>query len=161
MKKNLLIILLFIAVVICFIITITNNEIKTTELVNVKIDNLTIGTKEDKIDLTKYTESDRFSGNYKYKFEEILIGINNKKEINYLYGRIDEEKIDITFNGKNIESLNDVVNILGQNYHKKNYDSEQQLKEYIYKDYSNHINLEVVYSTNDNNVYWIILSELK
>lgn len=161
MKNKILILITCIALVVCTVIVIMNNKVENTNLSNVKIDELTIGTKEDKIDLTKYTKSDRYSGKYKYKYEEIVIDINDKKEVNYLYGKLDEEKINITVNDKNIKKINDVVDILGKNYINKSYDSEQQLREYIYKDFNYHIKLEVIYSTNNKEVYWLILSELK
>ena len=161
MKNKILILITSIAIVICTIIVIMNNRVKNTDLSNVKIDNLAIGIKEDKINLDKYTESDKYSGNYKYKFEEIVIGVNDKKEIDYLYGKIDEEKINITVNNKSIKKINNIVDILGKNYFKKNYDNNQQLKEYVYQDYNNHIKLEVIYSTNNNDIYWLILTELR
>ena len=115
--------------------------------------------KINKDDLTNYTDSDRYSYDYKYKFEEIVIDTNDDDEINYLFARFDEDYIEIKVNDKSLNKIEDVQNVLGNNYQNKNYDREQQLKEYVYKDNDKNIKAEFVYSTNDNSLYWIILSK--
>ena len=136
-----------------------DKKLETTDLSNIYLDNMTIGMKINKDDLTNYTDSDRYSYDYKYKFEEIVIDTNDDDEINYLFARFDEDYIEIKVNDKSLKKIEDVKNVLGNNYQNKNYDREQQLKEYVYKDNDKNIKAEFVYSTNDNSLYWIVLSK--
>jgi hypothetical protein len=78
---------------------------------------------------------------------------------NKLFARFDEDYVEIKVNDKSLKKIEDVKNALGNNYQNKNYDREQQLKEYVYKDNDKNIKAEFVYSTHDNSLYWIILSK--
>ena len=83
-----------------FFISCSNiSNIKSTELNNIFIDNLNIGSSIKKINLNKYTESNAFLGDYMCKFEEIIIDSKNNK-INYLFGKFDENRIVISVNDK-------------------------------------------------------------
>lgn len=158
MKKNYLL-FSFIFVIGIMLLTGCDKKLETTDLSNIYLDNMTIGMKINKDDLTNYTDSDRYSYDYKYKFEEIVIDTNDDDEINYLFARFDEDYIEIKVNDKSLNKIEDVQNVLGNNYQNKNYDREQQLKEYVYKDNDKNIKAEFVYSTNDNSLHWIILSK--
>ena len=158
MKKNCLL-FCFAFVIEIMLLTGCDKKLETTNLSNIYLDNMTIGMKINKDDLTNYTDSDRYSYDYKYKFEEIVIDTNDDDEINYLFARFDEDYIEIKVNDKSLNKIEDVQNVLGNNYQNKNYDREQQLKEYVYKDNDKNIKAEFVYSTNDNSLYWIILSK--
>ena len=75
MKK----VLLCLLGVLCLLgITGCSNKLESTNLSNIYLDNMTIGTKISSEDLSSYTNTDRYSGNYKYKFEEIIIDTNEK-----------------------------------------------------------------------------------
>ena len=111
-----------------------NNKMESTDLSNIYLDDMTIGTKISSEDLSDYTNTDRYFGNYKYKFEEIIVDTNNDNKINYLFARFDENYIDIKINKNQVKTTDDLKKILGNNYQDKNYDKEQQLKEYIYID---------------------------
>jgi len=158
MKKNYLL-FSFVFVIGIILLTGCDKKLETTDLSNIYLDNMTIGMKINKDDLTSYTDSDRYSYDYKYKFEEIVIDTNDDDEINYLFARFDEDYIEIKVNDKSLKKIEDVKNVLGNNYQNKNYDREQQLKEYVYKDNDKNIKAEFVYSTNDNSLYWIVLSK--
>ena len=158
MKKNCLLFCFAFAIGI-MLLTGCDKKLETTNLSNIYLDNMTIGMKINKDDLTNYTDSDRYSYDYKYKFEEIVIDTNDDDEINYLFARFDEDYIEIKVNDKSLNKIEDVQNVLGNNYQNKNYDREQQLREYVYKDNDKNIKAEFVYSTNDNSLYWIILSK--
>lgn len=156
MKK----VLLCLLGVLCLLgITGCNNKLESTNLSNIYLDNMTIGTKISSEDLSNYTNTDRYSGNYKYKFEEIIVDTNDDNEINYLFARFDENYIDIKINKTQVKTTDDLKEVLGNNYQDKNYDKEQQLKEYIYKDNEKNIKAEFIYSSNDNILKWIILSK--
>lgn len=92
-----------------------------------------IGINLSNEDWFKYTKSDRYSGNYPYKFEEIVIGTIDNNEINYLFARFDEDNIDIEINDTQVKTV-DEKKFWGINYQNQNYDKEQQLRKYIYKD---------------------------
>lgn len=158
MKKNCL---LFCSAFVIGIMLFTgcNKELETTDLSNIYLDNMTIGMKINKDNLINYTDSDKYSYNYKYKFEEIVIDINDNDEINYLFARFDEDYVEIKVNDKSLKKIEDVKKILGNNYQNRNYDREQQLKEYVYHDNDKKIKAEFIYSSNDNSLCWIILSK--
>ncbi len=144
-----------------FFISCSNiSNIKSTELNNIFIDNLNIGSSIKKINLNKYTESNAFLGDYMCKFEEIIIDSKNNK-INYLFGKFDENRIVISVNDKrNLNYIDEIKQILGDNYKEKWKDREQNLKEYIYFDKINNIKAEFVYVSFDESLVWIILSKI-
>ena len=156
MKKILILPLIIISVII---LTGCNKKIESTDLTNIYLDDMTIDMKIDSKKLSNYTITDRYSGNYKYKFEEIIIDTNKDNKINYLFAKLDNNTVDIKINNNKIKTIDEVSNILGNNYQDKTYDREQQLKEYIYIDKENKIKAEFVYLTWDKHVVWIILSK--
>ena len=94
------------------------------------------------------------------KFEEIIIDSKNNK-INYLFGKFDENRIVISVNDKrNLNYIDEIKQILGDNYKEKWKDREQNLKEYIYFDKINNIKAEFVYVSFDESLVWIILSKI-
>ncbi len=119
---------------------------------------MSVGDKIDDDILTSYTQSERYSGSYKYKFEEIIIDTNDSEEVTYLFARFDENYIDIKVNGENPEVTEDVKRILGENYQDKDYDREQQLRELVYVDNEKNVKAEFVYS-GDKSLLWIELSK--
>ena len=138
-----------------------NTSFKSTELNNVFIDNLNIGSSIQNINLKKYTESNRYSGDYMCKFEELIIDSEDNK-VKYLCGRFDEKRIVISINNKrNLSYIYEVSEILGYNYKEKWKDREQQLKEYIYYDNINGIKAELIYSDFDSSLAWVTLSKVK
>lgn len=144
-----------------FFISCSNiSNIKSTDLNNIFIDNLNIGSSIKKINLNKYTESNAFLGDYMCKFEEIIIDSKNNK-INYLFGKFDENRTVISVNDKrNLNCIDEIKQILGDNYKEKWKDREQNLKEYIYFDKINNIKAEFVYVSFDESLVWIILSKI-
>ena len=145
MRRVIMVILTTIIYAMFFISCSNISNIKSTELNNIFIDNLNIGSSIKKINLNKYTESNAFLGDYMCKFEEIIIDSKNNK-INYLFGKFDENRIVISVNDKrNLNYIDEIKQILGDNYKEKWKDREQNLKEYIYFDKINNIKAEFVY----------------
>lgn len=161
MKKSKL---FFCCIIFIFILngcSKSSSNIKTTDLRNILIDNITIGSDIKSIDLTKYSKSERYSGNYTHKFDEIVLNVNNNL-VDYLFSRFDENKTTISVNGKsNLIKIDEVSDILWNNFHKKWYDNEQGLKTYGYYDYENNIKVNFVYSDYDNTLTWIELSKIR
>lgn len=156
------IIIVLSSIIYGIIITGCSNttNFKSTELNNIFIDNLNIGSSIQNINLKKYTESNRYSGDYMCKFEEIIIDSEDNK-VNYLFGRFNEKKIVISINNKrNLSYIDQVSETLGDNYKEKWKDREQGLKEYAYYDNINNIKAEFIYSTFDGSLVWITLSNL-
>ena len=97
--------------------------LESTNLSNVKIDSATINDKIDVLNLNKYTDSDRYSGDYRYLFDEICIDVNENDCITSIYSRFDEGKTEITVNDiSNITTIDQVEEILGDNYYDGIYD---------------------------------------
>lgn len=136
------------------------SNIKSTELNNIYVDNLNIGSSIKKINLNKYTESNNYLGDYTCKFEELIIDSKDNK-INYLFGRFDENRTVISVNSRrNLRSINEVSDILGENYKEKWKDRELKLKEHVYFDNRNNIKAEFIYSIFDDSLVWVILSKM-
>ena len=130
------IIIVLSSIIYGIIITGCSNttNFKSTELNNIFIDNLNIGSSIQNINLKKYTESNRYYGDYMCKFEEIIIDSEDNK-VNYLFGRFNEKKIVISINNKrNLSYIDQVSETLGYNYKEKWKDRGQELKEYVYYD---------------------------
>ena len=160
MRRVIMVILTTIIYAMFFISCSNISNIKSTELNNIFIDNLNIGSSIKKINLNKYTESNAFLGDYMCKFEEIIIDSKNNK-INYLFGKFDENRIVISVNDKrNLNYIDEIKQILGDNYKEKWKDREQNLKEYNYFDKINNKKAEFVYVSFDESLVWIILSKI-
>ena len=131
-------------------------NIESTDLSGAAIDGLQINQKLDPESLNGYTESNRYSGDHKYEFEELIIDTDGSDVITYLFGRFGENSIGI--NGKNdLLYISDVAEALGDNYSKQVYDREQHLSQYTYSDKENSICAEFVYSDFDNCLIWLVI----
>lgn len=136
------------------------SNVKSTELNNIFIDNLNIGSSIKNINLRKYTESNRDLGDYTCKFEELIIDSEDNR-INYLFGKFDENRTIISINdNRNLKNVNAIRELLGENYQEKWKDREQNLREYIYFDKVNNIKAEFVYCDYDGSLAWVILSQI-
>ena len=136
--------------------------LESTNLSNVKIDSATINDKIDVLNLNKYTDSHRHSGDYRYLFDEICIDVDENDCITSIYSRFDEGKTEITVNDiSNIKTIDEVEEILGEDYYDGIFDWEQFLNSYVYYDRENNMVAEFVYfnfdeqSENNRLVTWI------
>ncbi|AIY80465.1 hypothetical protein FDC58_00735 [Clostridium botulinum] len=161
MKKNTILILnFFILIVLLTGCSKISSNILTTDLSAIFIDDLSIGSSIERINLNQYTESERHSGNYTYRFDELVINIDNNK-INYLFSRFDENKTVISVNGQtDLTNIDTVSDILGNNFKEKWKDKEQQLMVHIYYDHTNNTEVQFVYSKYDNSLVWITMSQI-
>ena len=155
--KNIIVIVLSCIVLTIFFVGCNNmSNIKNTELNNIYIDNLNIGSSIKNINLNKYTESNKCLGDYTCNFQELIIDSKDNK-INYLFGRFDENKTVISSDVYKRQ----VSEILGLNYKEKWKNRDLKLKQHVYFDNRNNIKAEFIYSTFDDSLVWIILSKLK
>ena len=136
--------------------------LESTNLSNVRVDGAAINDKIDILDLGKYTYSDRYSGDYRYLFDEICIDVNENDNITSIYSRFDEGKTEITVNDiSNIKTIDEVEEILGEDYYDGIFDWEQFLNSYVYYDRENNMVAEFVYfnfdeqSENNRLLTWI------
>lgn len=137
--------------------------VKSTNLSDVYIDGLQVGTNIKELDKDAYTATEKYySEEYDLIYEEIMISVDNDI-IDKIYGR--SGLVNISINKKeSISNLDQVVNLLGNNYIKLKYDREQLLSQYIYIDRINDIKIRVVYrepieSNPNNELLYIIYSK--
>lgn len=161
MKRKTTLITTFVVIALFIILSGTGcsigKNITTTDLSDIKLDGISIREDISTVDLSKYAESDKYSGDYKYKFDNLVINTDND-EVIYLFAPFDSD-IKITVNGKDaINIINDVIDILGNNYESSVYDREQHLSCYSYFDHVNKTRADFVYSDFDDTLVFIYLS---
>ena len=133
-------------------------RIPGTDLSGISIDGIRIGTPIKDVDLERYHDTGRYSGNYAYLYDEIILDTKNET-VSYLFGRFDEPAIQISVNGISaFNSIDDISALLGDNCREKTYDREQHLLEHIYYDYDHQLTAEFIYSGYDGSLLWGILS---
>ncbi|WP_088011233.1 hypothetical protein [Gottfriedia acidiceleris] len=130
-------------------------NLKSTSLNSITINNIKIYGNIDDVDLSRYVKSNRFSrGNAKYYFENLVIDVNKKNQVNYLFGFCSENKVII--NGKsNLKYISDITDILKHNYKEAWQDREQELKYHSYYDKNQKIIFKVVYSIVSKEIVWV------
>ena len=99
---------------------------------------------------------------HRYLFDEICIDVDENDCITSIYSRFDEGKTEITVNDiSNIKTIDEVEEILGEDYYDGIFDWEQFLNSYVYYDRENNMVAEFVYfnfdeqSENNRLVTWI------
>lgn len=161
MKK---IIYLVLSFVLFFMHGCNDSEvnIQSTNLSNIKIDNIIVGEPIKNINFNNYTAAERYSGNYKYLFDEIVIGEDEESNtVNYIFSRFDENCTVISINNnEDLNTIEDITKILGNNYTEKWENREQGLKNRIYYDTMRNIKSEFVYLSYDDSLSWIRISKL-
>lgn len=161
--KQIFIVLGTVAVLsVCIVTTIflNGNHVEDTDLTHISIDHFKVNETLDDTQIEKYTESDRYSGKYKYKFDEIVIDVNDQNQIDYLFARFDETSISISVNENDrLTTIDQVSHLLGNNYKREIADSEQKLSKYIYYDRANGIKAEFIYQDLNSNLLWIVVQE--
>lgn len=159
MKKITILILNCIFILSIMIGCSNNSKLGTTNLSNITIDNLSIGSYQGEIDVTKYT-TDSNTGNYTYIFDEITINLTNEK-VDYISGSFIENKINISINeNSGISNINEVTDILGSNFKEQWHDKEQGLMAHEYQDNANNIKAIFIYSNYDDKLVWLKLSQI-
>ncbi|MFF2875086.1 hypothetical protein ACFVR2_02060 [Gottfriedia sp. NPDC057991] len=133
----------------------SEKNLKSTSLDLISINNIKIYDNINDVDLSGYIKSNRFSrGNAKYYFENLVMDINKKNQVNYLFGFYSENKV--TINGKfNLKYINDITELLKKNYKEAWEDREQDLKYHSYYDKNEKIIFKVVYSIVSKEIVWV------
>lgn len=125
------------------------------DLSNLTVDNIKMGSDINKIDFSKYTRSNKYSGDYRYKFDELLIN-TNKDKVSFIFTRLDEKGTEFKINSKgNIKTIRDVTNLLGSDFKDVSEDKKQSLRKRTYYDKMNNIKADFVYLDLDQRISWI------
>ncbi|MDR0999395.1 MAG: hypothetical protein LBL96_01095 [Clostridiales bacterium] len=136
-----------------------DNGVQTTDLSDIEIDGLKIGTPIANADLTRYTKADISYSKYTYDYQEIRIAVNGYGLITGLQGTAGI--IPFSLNGHiSPTKISETIDILGKNHNNYWFDSEQKIKANTYIDKEHHISLTIAYSTMDNGLVWAILSSI-
>ncbi len=142
-----------------YILTQTKNaglqDLKSTDLSDIKIDDISIGSKFNLDDFSNYTNTGR------YKYEEIVIDVDHEDNIKYIFSCFEnykEKTASITVeNKRDFKMISDITALLGNHYIDQNeYDSEDLLMR-IYYDKENNIIAEIVYNKIDKALCYIRL----
>ena len=79
----------------------SDSKSEHVDLSNLTVDNIKMGSDINKIDFSKYTRSNKYSGDYRYKFDELLIN-TNKDKVSFIFTRLDEKGTEFKINSKEI-----------------------------------------------------------
>lgn len=123
---------------------------------DISLDDIYIGDFIDDIDLSSYIKSDRYSGNYRYKFDNLVIDTDKDDAITYLFAPIGEGVKLIIGAENDITTIEEIQYLLGDDYKISTYDYEQMLKSCTYYNASNNVQVSFIYtefddSTSNNN----------
>lgn len=133
----------------------SDSKSEHVDLSNLTVDNIKMGSDINKIDFSKYTKSNKYSGDYRYKFDELLIN-TNKDKVSFIFTRLDEKGMEFKINSKgNIKTIRDVTNLLGSDFKDVSEDKKQSLRKRTYYDKMNNIKADFVYLDLDQSISWI------
>ncbi|MBE5108595.1 hypothetical protein IGI01_26130 [Bacillus thuringiensis] len=139
----------------------SETNLKSTSLDSISINNIRIYDNINDLDLSKYVKSDRFSyGKKKYQFENMVLDVNDKQLVNYLFGFFSENEIIIN-EKSGLKDINSVTKLLGNNFKESWEDREQRLKYHSYYDKNRKIILKIIYSDVSKELVWLEISSTK
>lgn len=143
--------------------------LKSTDLSNLKINNISIGENVNDIDLSIFEKNYYFKEKkYTKYFNDFRISYN-KKGIILKLKTLENENLNNFYNSE-IYNLNDVKDNFGNNYIKKTFDSDQSLDCIIYYDKINKLRAIFIYPNNSSNydypdhkisIVWVALEKYK
>ena len=151
-KVNILVIMLLVMSLLsgCF-----NDKSSSTNLSNISADNIKINSNVNNIDFSKYTKSNKYQGDYRYKFDELLIN-TTKDKVSFMFIRLDNNKIDFKINSKgSIKNISDVTNLLGSYFKDSLENKDKSLRKRTYYDKTRGIKADFIYSDIDEKLYWV------
>lgn len=152
MKQSAIIIIFFAAVIS---LSSCSNK-NSTDLSNITFDGIRLGHEFKEINIDNYTLSDRYpEKDNTVSFEEWQITADESGVITRIHANANDIDISINSNSES-KNINDVSQILGNNYTSRWYDREQKLKQNIYVDSNNHIKMIFIYNNSDSKLVWVI-----
>lgn len=138
-------------------------SVETTDLNNIKIDNISLGQSIDTLDLPKYEPTEEYDNEYNYQFKELQLKTNDNNNIDKIWLNIIEHDFLSIDKENKFENIDQITAILGSNYKKYWYDKEQGLKSHEYIDREMNIKINFVYnglSNQEKELVWVILEIL-
>ena len=130
---------------------------RSTDLSGILVDGKAPGADFASLDLSRYHESDRYTGKQTYRFEELVLDERNGA-VCYLFARMDEG-VAVTVKGEQPTTLTQLTELLGEGYTDDSYDREQQLRARRYADAERGVTAEFVYSRLDETLLWVTLEQ--
>lgn len=137
-------------------------RLETTDLSNISVDEIEIGSNIEDIDLSIWQKSDRFKnkdGEFTYYFDELVLDVDDNK-VSYIFAFIKDVVLSINGN-QGMSTIDEVTDLLGKNYLEKTEDNEQRLMKHIYKDNQIGVVAEFIYSDYDRQFVWITLRSIR
>lgn len=135
-------------------------RIATTDLSNVTIDGIHIGSNINDIDLSVYNESDRLGyGNHAYYLDRLRVDVDSNNEVNYIFGYNSEVLISVNTQRVMSATIDDIASLLGDEYLDKVEDNEQKLCKYIYYDSKTGVIAEFIYDDYNRQLVWLVLKK--
>ncbi|OGO79333.1 MAG: hypothetical protein A2Y23_00920 [Clostridiales bacterium GWB2_37_7] len=134
----------------------------TTDLSNISIDMIEIGSNIEDVDLSTYQKSDRFknkNGDFTYYFNELVLDIDANK-VSYIFA-FNKDVVLSIYGNKGISTIDEITDLLGKNYLEKAEDNGQRLMKHIYKDSQIGVVAEFIYSDYDRQFVWITLRSIR
>ena len=138
---------------------INDSNLQSTDLSNIYIAGLTIGSNANDIDMSMFSHTESRNELYTFWFKEIAIKSDDDGLITKILAREPREN-DYYINGKNdLLTVEQIKGELGQYHNDYRYDREQGLRAITYSDKENKIRFTLVYSDYDNSLIWLILDQ--
>lgn len=134
-----------------------------TDLSNIAIDKIQIGSYINDIDLSIYPSDNPKNtwGEYNYFFNTIRIGVDEHNKVCSITAQ--HETVSFFINNIKISSIDQVTNLLGSSYLDKSQDREQKLRKHVYYDSKTNTIAEFIYPVYDDYdkfIIWITLKKL-
>ena len=150
-------------IIISLLMLVACTSIESTDLSNIKIDNILLGQAIDNVDLSKYKVTDKYDNEYNYRFKGIQLKTNDNDNIDKIWTNMIEYDFLSIGKENKFENIDQITDIFGSNYKEYWYDKEQGLKSHEYIDSEAKIKINFVYnglSNEEKELVWAILESL-
>ena len=132
-----------------------SSDVPSTDLSQVAFDGITVGDPLELLETDRYTVKENVSDRYTYNFEECRVSEKNGiiTELMATFGAM-----TVSINGtEDCHTVDDIIGVLGENYHSSWYDREQSLMQIQYSDREHRLECAFVYNKNSNSLVWAIM----
>ena len=151
LKKLFPLLFLFLAAVFAA----CGSNVLSTNLSQITFDSVTVGDSLGQLDTSRYTVKENVSDRYTYNYEECRVSEQNGiiTEIMATFGAM-----TVSINGtEDCHTVDDIIGVLGENYHSSWYDREQSLMQIRYSDRDHGLECAFVYNKNSSSLVWAIM----
>ena len=151
MKKLFPLLFLFLATVFAA----CDSNVLSTNLSQITFDSVTVGDSLKQLDTSRYTVKENVSDRYTYNYEECRVSEQNGiiTELMATFGAM-----TVSINGtEDCHTVDDIIGVLGENYHSSWYDREQSLMQIRYSDRDHGLECAFVYNKNSSSLVWAIM----